>query len=271
MNAQHWPCTIEEYHASDGVSNSRITDFQKDPGLYDAKYVSRWWKDSQTKSQSVGSLVHDMMLTDDFLETICIIPEDIPIKRGKAWDAWSAEHEGFVQLKQDEFDLANRYCTAIRRNPTAMRVIEESKHEYSIRWNDDETGLLCRCRHDIFHPRLDADIKTTQSNSAEAFAKSVFKWGYHRQRAHYGEGSMRIRNGEVVPFWFFAVTPFSCKIYQLSEEFEQQGQKEVRKALDGIKRCMDSGYWGDGTEAKPVELPMPRYVHSLEDYEVEEV
>jgi hypothetical protein len=64
--------------------------------------------------------------------------------------------------------------------------------EVSIAWVDEETGILCKARIDFTTTRLPAcaDRRREVHHGCErdAFMRSIWEYGYHRQGAHYLEG-----------------------------------------------------------------------------------
>lgn len=275
MTAEHWDCTNEEYHASDGVSNSRLSDFIADPAYYHAKHVARTYVDPPKDCYKIGTIVHDRTLLGVFDGSVILIPEDAlnadGHRKGADWKAFAEENADKHLLNQAEWDKVRRYCDAVDANPTAKQIIDESKREHSIRWVDDETGLLCRCRLDCLHPRLNADIKTTRDNTRAGFANAAFRYGYHRQAHFYSEGSVRYREGKEVPFLFLAVTEWSCRVYRLMEPFPEMAANEVRTALKRLSECMESGMWSEPWDTDVIDLGPPRWAFTNQQYELEEV
>lgn len=278
MQAEHFDATNDEYHASPGESNSKLSDYLYDPAYYHKKHILRTIVDAPKDCYKRGNGVHGICLLDNFAGKLVMPPKDVLAKNGarstKAYYAWEEEQvaAGLITLSQDMYDSIRRYCDAVDANPDAKRIIDEAlalkQTEYNVRWQDDETGLLCRCRFDIFHPEWDADIKTCRDNSPRKFTSSIWEYGYHRQGNFYGEGSMRIRNGEVVPFLFFAVTEASCHIYDLSEDFQAAGRDQVRTALRGIAEARKTGKW-QRPQPRITTLELPNYAHYQSQYEPE--
>jgi hypothetical protein len=271
---ERWECSNEEYHASEGISNSKLSDFIKDPAYYHAKHVAKTYSDPPKDCYKFGTIVHERVLLDNYAGEILLVPENVLNKdghrKGKAWLEFAEDNSDKYLLTQAELDRVNRYCDAVHANPTARQIVEDSEREVSLRWTDDETGLPCRCRVDALHPMIDADLKTTRDNTPAGFAAAAFRYGYHRQKNWYQEGTVRHRQGQQVPFLFIAVTEWSCNVFELDEQFDAFAQAEIRKALQGIKDCTESGDWTNGLGRDVISLKPPRWAYTQQQYEVEE-
>ena len=113
---------------------------------------------------------------------------------------------------------------------------------------------------------------STGDSSAEGFAKSVWKFGYHRQQAFYQDAVHQL-TGEFLPFVFIAVEkdpPYSVGVYDLSDEFAEAGYNEVESAINRLVKCRESGIWERDGYGEIVTLRAPRWSKYADDYSYEE-
>ena len=275
MQAEHFEATNEQYHASPGISNSKIGDYHVDPNLYYLKHEAKAIKEKPKDCYRRGNGVHYQCLLDNFDGKIVVIPDEVlskGAKRGSDYKAWAEENADKIALKQGEYDEIQRYCDSVFANPDARFLVESTRAnkrtEYNLRWTDEETGLLCRCRFDGFGLNCNFDIKTARANDAYHFAAHLWNYGYHRQDAFYSRGS-RLYRGHSVPFLFLAVTEASCVIYELDDDFKEKGEQQIDEALRGIKQCQETGIWRKEMP-RVTKLGMPNFVYTQESYEVSE-
>lgn len=249
MTAEHWECTIQDYHKSPGTSNSKLSLLKESPSKYRAKYIAGTKDEKYSPCLKRGTLVHEKALLGVFTESTVVIPKEVLNKdghrKGADWKAYETEHsdDGKIHATEKEMEEVGRYVSAVIRNPLAKQILEKSQREYSLRWDDPETGLLARCRFDCFGDKYNADLKTTTNVLPKKFSSSVWDYGYHRQAAMYSAGSELFRNGEIVPFLFIAVNEWDCVVHELDEWFDEQGKDEYRRLMNQLKYHEESGDW----------------------------
>jgi hypothetical protein len=114
----------------------------------------------------------------------------------------------------------------------------------------------CRPRRRGSAPQTAAGI------DVENWTKTSWKWGYHRQAAHYIAGIEATLQREVAAFVFGAVTdqyPFIADCFILVDEALLRGRIERDALLASYAQCSASGIWpafGDG----PKLYGLPRWV-----------
>lgn len=64
--------------------------------------------------------------------------------------------------------------------------------EVSMFWRDEETGILCRCRHDIFKPMVSTDYKTSADVSPRDCVGALVNYDYPIQAALYLDGNKAV-------------------------------------------------------------------------------
>ena len=234
----------EEYHAGPGISKSGLwTLYDKTPAHF--KYGERKAKNAF----DVGEAIHLAVLQPDVFETRVIRgPAD---RRGNNWKEFQAEAVSSKRLllTSGDFDEALEVRDSVHADSWINRMIvsTHSMVEYSGYWIDPETGVLCRCRPDLYRPDLGImfDLKTTRSAAEEAFTRDVGNYGYHAQEAFYGDG-FRALGARVDAFVFIALekdTPYCRAVYDIEPAFVEEGRQIMRRALKTYNQCQTYNIW----------------------------
>lgn len=169
---------------------------------------------------------------------------------------------GNVPLLREELTTVQAMAEALRSNRTAMALLSHGAAEKSVFWTDDR-GIERRSRFD-FIPTLAipaiTDYKSTVDASPEAFAKSVYNFGYHFQDAYYCEAAEAADLGEVA-FAFVAqekTPPYLAAVYELDGEAKDAGRRRVAQALDIYQQCTEADEW-PGYSPAIETLSLPRW------------
>ena len=238
-----------------------------------------WWShESNEPGDGISSCGfcewHDFFYSDRFR----IIPPDAlngdGHRKGAEWKAFAAMNTGKYLFKESEFFPIAEMLASIRRHPRANALLfgGNAENELKLRWHCERHGIMRRCMIDRLNPHVIADLKTTGDSSAEGFAKSVWKFGYHRQQAFYQDAVHQL-TGEFLPFVFIAVEkdpPYSVGVYDLSDEFAEAGYNEVESAINRLVKCRESGIWERDGYGEIVTLRAPRWSKYADDYSYEE-
>lgn len=275
----------DDYHQRcDGISRSMLEAFIDDPALFYGLYVSKEYPQSPpTPDMQFGSWVHSVVLDcvsprDAVLGDVIEIPSYVlngnGHRRGATWTEFAEMHPGKRLLKKEE--LAAEYETVDRLHAIAKSTLANKQscallydnpgvNEFAMEWKDEPTGLLLKCRIDrwaeVYGSGVLIDLKTTQKCDPKSFAAACVKYGYHRQAAFYRLAAAYMGDHKL-PFVFIAVRkspPYSVACYEMDAEWIEQGEREVRKALDDIARCRDSGIWTPATADQILTLSAPRW------------
>ncbi|HEY5797646.1 MAG TPA: PD-(D/E)XK nuclease-like domain-containing protein [Bosea sp. (in: a-proteobacteria)] len=240
----------EAYHAGPGVSKSGLWTIQtQSPAHY--KFGVR----EETSAFDFGEACHLAILQPELFEPkVYRGPED---RRGNKWKdaAEFCQGEGKLILTSGDYDAVLAIRDAVHADAWVNSIITGGKPmvEASGYWRDEETGVLCRCRPDLYREDLGIilDVKSTQSAHPEAFARGVVNYGYHAQEAFYSDG-WRANGQSVEGFVFLAwekKAPFAKAVYELPPSIVEEGRAMMRKALDTYAQCDHDDQWpayGDG-------------------------
>lgn len=194
-----------------------------------------------------GNATHAMLFETG---TVAVMPDDVKVRRGAKWDQAyrRAADEGHVEiLGRREYALAVEIVNAVRRHPTAMRLlfdgtIVERKIEW--KWGDKDV----RSTPDARAPgRWLVDLKTAVSSQPEAFRRQALRFGYHAQAALYLEALETI--GEPVPegeAYIIAVEktrPHPVTVLRVEADALELGRKMIRLWMERLLACERANDW----------------------------
>lgn len=219
-----------------------------------------------TPAMDLGTAVHYAALEPEKFEQMIIRgPDD---RRGNKWKDALEEGAAYgkLVLTSGDFDKARRMGDAARKLPIALQLSEtQLLREASAFWMDEETGIECRCRPDVYSPAFEimADLKTSGDASSFAWAKRAADMGYHAQEAWYSDGWQAASGGGVDGFVFIVIEsdfPHLAAAYELTPRAVAEGRVAMRKALATYKECRDSGSFPGYPEAVQ-ELDIPGWAY----------
>jgi len=232
-----------EYHASPGVSNSKLSRFIESPRLMNTPR-------KKTPALRWGSLVHTIILEPHLVNGEWAVMPD-GLDKGKGAKAREEEfllaNEGKEIVSHDEFLQLNAIRSAVQEDDEASALLfGEGVNESSYFWKDAETGIDMRCRADRFRDDgLLVDIKTTASVEHYAFRRSVWDYGYDRQSALYIDGIEAMTGRRPRGFAFIAIEgkdapEIFVQVFVMTEADIEIGRKRYRKALNLMKEYIDT-------------------------------
>lgn len=253
----------EAYHAGPGISKSGLwTIHTKSPAHF--KGGAR----KESKAFDMGEACHLAILEPNLFEKKVVRgPDD---RRGNKWKdlADVCRIDGKLLLTSGDFDNALAVRDAVHADAFVSSIVanESAAIETSGYWIDEATGLLCRCRPDLWREDLGimVDVKSTASAHPDDFARSVVNYGYHAQEAFYSEGWGALgKNVEGFVFLAWEKTaPYACGIYELPPPIVEEGRAIVRRALETYAACKKADSWpayGEGVQ----ELDFKRWAYRL--------
>lgn len=257
----------DEYHSSLGISRSGLTKIIDAPIYYKAAYIDK--KGSiQTNAMIIGNALHTKVLEPELFNSqyYCLSKIDRRTTDGKAEYAKAlAMSNGKTLIKSEDMDLIEVLSYSIKNNNDAIGLMENTLHEKSLYWTDDETGILCKARPDFMFlsERISyvGDIKTTKNASPFNFQKDMFNYGYHIQAAMIAEGLKQIKGIIVEDFYYVVVEkaePYVTAIYKINSEALEHGHKKFREGLTLLKKCQETNEW----PSYPIQdLGLPSYAY----------
>jgi hypothetical protein len=256
----------EEYHRRElgVVSKSALDRLRQSPMHYKA------WVDGETDDDAsdaliVGSAFHCAMLEPErFAAQYVVAPNfgDGRTKEAKAakaaWLETVPPNATFISASQ--FEMIDSMVASVRRTRFAASMLRDGLPELTARWTDPATGLRCKVRADYYVERhgMIVDVKSTGDASPEEFARSVAKYGYHRQDALYRAG-FAAAGKPVRHFVLVCVEktpPFGVALYEIDEDGSARGIASVTQDMWTLAECMRTNEWpGYPEEIQPLAVP----------------
>lgn len=241
---------------------------------------------AETEGMAFGKLLHAYLLEPETFErAYAVAPADAPAypaARSWAaknpskeiaaamdyWRAWEAAHPGVTRVSVADYDKARRMGDSARAHPYAAGLLTGGQREVTMRWVDEATGLRCQSRNDLFLPgEYVMDVKTCQDASEEGFARTVMRYLYDVQQAHYVEG-VRATGETIKWFVFLAIeseAPYVCQPHVLNAQAERRGWALRQKAMAAQAEAIRLNRWR-GYSDRIIETSLPSYAfYGIED------
>lgn len=178
-------------------------------------------------------------------------------RRGNAWKAFKAEHEGSEILTVAERDLSMRAADAVMRHSRAAELIE-GEHEVPLQW--EIAGRACATRGvDVIGKRHVTELKTSFTTAPWRFPNLALRMHYHAQLAWYRDALAQLRAQDFDYGFVVGVevkAPFAVTVFELTPRTLEAGTKAYRLWLERLLACESSNDWPAYTEAVvPIDVP----------------
>jgi hypothetical protein len=270
----------EVYHVRriDECNTSGMKQMLRSPAHF------RHWVDSgddkDTPAKRFGRVLHTATLEPEkFERQYAVVPADAPryptpaqwgAKKSNPesqaakdwWTVWNADNAGRERLSLEDYDRANYMGESARRNLIAAGMLTGGKREVTMRWTDEDTGLECKIRLDLFAEGAFAmDLKSCENASEEGFARTCINYGYDLQNAHYDAGIRACAEPNGLPFLFLAIessAPYVCQPHRLGFAEFNRGTVLRRRAMQRQTECLRTGRW-PGYSDKIIETTFPTW------------
>jgi hypothetical protein len=265
----------EHYHAGPGASKSGLWTIEtQSPAHFKFPPEKDEESTAEKANKDFGTAAHIAILEPEtFEDRVHRGPDD---RRGNKWkDAEEyCDLEGKTLLVAKAYDNVLAMRDAVHADAWVNSIITGGKPmvEASGYWIDPETGMICRCRPDLYRADLGiiVDLKSALSAHPDAFARAVTNYGYHCQEAFYSDGWNRCLDaaglgGEVQGFVFLAwekKSPYAFGVYELPPSIVDEGRAIMRKALNTYAECMKANRWPGYSEGVQ-ELSFKRWAYRL--------
>lgn len=253
-----------EYHKRElGVAtNSTLRMIrERSPAHYRAWIDSA--DDNDTPAMAFGRACHARVLEParyavDY-QVMPVFGDLRSVKNRAARDAWCDQHPGATFISADTAVQIEAMHAALMQHPLAAGIMREGRSEVTMRWTDPETGVTCKARADWWKPgRFFMDYKTTEDACPAAFKRSVAKYSYHQQHAHYCDGAKAC--GENIDNYLILAQekepPYVCVVYHIDAATETRGYELRQRGLEIMARCIENDTW-PGYGAGITELALP--------------
>ncbi len=223
----------------------------------------------ETDALAFGKAFHCALLEPDVYGARYVVRPDFGDCRKtdnkKRRDEWLAANTGKHPIEHDDAKAIVGMVRSIRSHHRASKLIDldDGASEITLRWVDEETGLICKGRGDHYIERLGlcVDVKTCEDARREAFERSVENYGYHNQNAFYDEG-FRALGASLDRFVFLAVekhAPYLLNVFNLEDDWVAAGREWTRRNLDELARCVELGDYSRGYDTAIQTLSRPAW------------
>jgi exodeoxyribonuclease VIII len=267
----------EDYHNAPGISKSGLDQVDDCPAYF------RYCKENPeepTDDLEFGSAVHTAVLEPELLnERVVIAPEHIQRRGTKEWNQLVEQSVGKIVLKFDQGAKLLAMQKAVLEHSRAYLL--RGVREVAFWWKDPETGLLCKCKPDVWNvdEQTVVDYKTAIAiYPAIVFGSAMLRCRYHVQGAFYTDGVgyalEQSGQGQVPkpdPFMLFAQqkhAPHYAKPWIVGSASIALGRRAYQANLAVIKECEDTGRWPAYPEkAETLECPEKAWDRELDQVE----
>ena len=165
-------------------------------------------------------------------------------------------------LTEVEYHVANRMAVETLKNKVCHDALrhKDRRNEVSIFAECDRTGLVVKCRPDLYIESEGTvfDVKTTQDASPSGFASECWKWSYDIQAAWY-VWTCGLAGIKVNQFKFISVeksAPYASHMHVVSPGLLANATEKMHKTLAIIKEATDKQDFGTGWgDYSILELP----------------
>lgn len=261
--------TFDEYCKVDAVNNGRMKRMDDSPLHF------LMGRSGETNALRIGRLVHAGKLEADQVPLrYAVMPEfhldeeNVVVRKGKTEQSTS-KATNYYKSKVVAFREANRdkeivtakqykevidWVRLIESSPKAVEFLNApGPTEVAVFWIDKATGLPCKALIDkymldgagssLIQPVGITDLKTDVDGLG--FGWSIWKYGYHRQSAHYIDGVEAV-TGRCVEFNIVTLAkayPSFVTAAPVDEDTVEAGRIQNREAMHKIAACVETGEW----------------------------
>lgn len=255
----------EAYHASEGVSSSRVKVLLEKTPLHAVTPYSR----APSRAMEIGSAIHCAILEPErFASDYKVV--DCDARTSALYKAACKHYPPALVLTDLEAENIRGMQSSALNKKSIREVLDwPSRRELSVYAKCPETGLLLKCRPDIEpYKGVGADLKKTQDCSNLALERSIFNYGYHISAAFYTY-VWELATGEHLKewrlLWVEENKPHASRVTRLPDDAIELGMKKVRMALRIWADCVASGdFFAYGDDVSEIGVPAWAYEQAEE-------
>lgn len=256
----------DEYRERNGYSKSELDGFiKKCPAFY---YRSKDVVEAEEETDAMlfGRLLHALVFNQPTLFYVRPDGLSFTTKEGRAW---RDDHADRPIIKQSTHRELLHTADAVRSHPHVKPLMREGVAEISLFGVHRETGLPIKGRPDWLPNERNfvLDLKRTNDASDAALSRTIHKFGYHRQAWMYLDLVRQVFGTHPTDFYIVAVEAGPVPLVNvklLTQAAVERGGFEIKRALEEVKRCRQSGVWPDysGPQPQPGLIDLPQWAYS---------
>ncbi len=229
--------------------------------------------DEMSEALVLGRAAHHLLLGEPHFDAEYVLrPDEAPDKKGimGPWHGsktfciqWMADRaaEGKTVLTSGEIERVKGMALSLSRNPLVRAGALNGLIETTMAWRDEETGIWCLNRPDVF-PTDSADVidlKTTQSVIYSDLVQTYGEFRYYQQGAFAAEGYRAITGEPLASFSLLFIEskrPYCCsRPLTLKAEDLALGARANRAALRRFVKALNTNQWpGPSEDVEFIEL-----------------
>ena len=261
------------YHASYGISASRLRLFADSPYEYYQQVVLGLPGPPQSPQMSYGELLHSWheLGPTQFWGRVVVAPDSVLTAGGafgKAALGWLADQgdDTIPMSKSDQHQIMAQ-TTQIFENSAAKKLILSASHkEFVVRWKSD-CNTDMRSRIDGMADGTMYDIKTTrEQRPLTTWWRAVQSYRYDIQSVVYTDAGVSI--GLVSQPLQFIVTstvpPYACHVVTLPAGLLTTARTAVQRCLAEIRHRTEWNNWLPDDYGSVTELRCPTFMSNQE-------
>lgn len=230
-----------EYRKLPGVNWSSLKHMAISPAQY------KWEVDHPkppSTAMSLGKIEHSVILeTDKYLDKLTVF--DGANRGTKKFDAACEANPDKLIVTPGEHEMILLHLERYRANKHFSQITENAKVEQCLRWTDPETGIVCKCRPDMFNDLVLVDLKTNRHIEERRWWYDFKDYKYHCQFAFYYD-ALRLLDGieRVNVVVKLETSPcFDVLYFPLPDTALMEGRAHCRRLLNELRDCVEVDAW----------------------------
>jgi hypothetical protein len=159
-----------------------------------------------------------------------------PVRRGKEYEAFVADHPDTEILTETEFLKAWAMAESVRSSRLAMKYLDgEFEKTLLFKWY----GQDCRATPDVRGSRYVTELKTTADANPDKFQWHALRMHYHAQLAFQMIAAPEAEAAFIVVVE--SAPPFPVTVMQVTERALEQGQRMLSTWMETLIGAEQSG------------------------------
>jgi hypothetical protein len=198
-----------------------------------------------------GTVVHALIFGN---KKVCGYPG--PVRRGKEYDKFVAEHPDQEILTMAEFDKARRMADAVMAHTLAWPLLQGVREETLLfKWN----GMQCRSTPDVRGAEFITELKSAPSADPERFPWHSRRMHYHVQMRFESlavKAKFRAAHQDCYVVVVEHEAPHAVQVFRVEERALEIGERQLMLWSERLKVSEASGLFPPYTTLiAPLDLP----------------
>ena len=228
-----------------------------------------------TAALALGRAIHVALLEPEKWAEYVREPDfgDQRKKENKAAKAaWETENAGRVCIPSDDHDMAVRCAAEIAAHREAMDLLVGGRHEHTIQWVDQETGIKCKARLDNLRQFDISDIKSTRQPTPRKFLLDATNLLYYGQLAWYHDGAIAAGELSAASAGMPAIVapqtvePYDVMPFRMTQMAYFTGQRLWQSLIRRYAACKAADWW-PGIAPRVLDLDVMPWAEAGDDDE----